>query len=72
MMVTQTACVGLLLLFSLPAVLAVEPNRLTETERRQGWRLLFDGETARGWVEVTGKPIPSSVPRLAGRWRTAR
>lgn len=27
-----------------------DPNRLTSLERRAGWRLLFDGESAKGWV----------------------
>src|SRR5882724_6808342 len=35
-----------------------DPNRLTEAERQQGWRLLFDGETTTGWEEITGKPFP--------------
>ena len=37
---------------------AAEANRLTAKERAEGWFLLFDGETAGGWVEVTGKPFP--------------
>lgn len=36
------------------------PNQLSEAERREGWRLLFDGKTADGWVEVTGKPFPAN------------
>jgi hypothetical protein len=39
---------------------AAEPNHLTAEERGQGWRLLFDGKTTDGWVEVTGKPFPSN------------
>lgn len=38
---------------------AAEPNTLTDAERRDGWRLLFDGKTSDGWVEVTGKPYPT-------------
>lgn len=37
-----------------------EPNRLTAAEQREGWRLLFDGKSAAGWLEVTGKPFPSN------------
>lgn len=39
--------------------LAADPNQLTETESAAGWRLLFDGKTANGWLEITGKPFPS-------------
>jgi hypothetical protein len=35
-------------------------NQLTAEERSQGWRLLFDGKTSNGWVEVTGKPVPEN------------
>ena len=30
-------------------VLAAEPNGLTATEKAEGWKLLFDGETLSGW-----------------------
>lgn len=39
---------------------AADPNTLTVEERAAGWRLLFDGKTTKGWVEVTGKPFPSN------------
>src|SRR6476661_1807387 len=35
------------------------PNQLTDDERQAGWRLLFDGKSTDGWVEVTGKPFPT-------------
>jgi hypothetical protein len=34
------------------------PNQLTTDERARGWRLLFDGRTTSGWLEITGKPVP--------------
>lgn len=43
---------------------AADPNQLTAEERRAGWRLLFDGRTTAGWVEVTGKPFPSNCWRV--------
>src|SRR5215467_13601532 len=42
------------------AFAAPRPNRLTDAERAGGWRLLFDGKTTDGWLEVTGKPFPSN------------
>jgi hypothetical protein len=36
------------LLIASPAVFA-EPNTLTAQEREDGWRLLFDGKTTKGW-----------------------
>jgi hypothetical protein len=45
----------------LPVVSAAAPqdNRLTDAERHERWRLLFDGVSSKGWEEVTGKPLPS-------------
>lgn len=37
-----------------------EPNQLTARERAEGWRLLFDGKTTEGWLEITGKPFPAN------------
>ena len=42
------------------AFAASEPNRLSEQERLDGWRLLFDGKTTDGWIEITGKPFPTN------------
>jgi len=39
---------------------AAEPNHLTSEERALGWRLLFDGESTDGWLEITGKPFPTN------------
>jgi hypothetical protein len=39
---------------------AADLNRLTDAERRDGWRLLFDGSTTAGWLEITGKPFPAN------------
>jgi hypothetical protein len=46
-----------LLVFAVVASLFAADNQLTGDERAQGWRLLFDGKTSEGWVEVTGKPF---------------
>src|SRR5437016_1551005 len=49
-----------LLGFALACSVAAQPNRLSDAERAQGWRLLFDGHSTAGWVEVTGKPFPAN------------
>jgi hypothetical protein len=54
----RTAFLALALALSLRG--ADEPNRLTDAERAQGWRLLFDGKTTDGWLEITGKPFPAN------------
>lgn len=45
--------------------LAAEPNTLTDAERREGWRLLFDGKSTAGWQEITGKPFPANCWMVA-------
>ena len=58
-MVTQRVGFAALLLIALSMGRAGEPNQLTDAERQQGWRLLFDGKSAAGWEEITGKPFPT-------------
>jgi Domain of Unknown Function (DUF1080) len=36
-----------------------EPNTLTDAEKADGWKLLFDGKTTAGWTGVGGKPFPT-------------
>src|SRR3984957_12194218 len=57
---TSETCATCLALMAVGVVCAGEPNRLTDTERQQGWRLLFDGKTNGGWEEITGKPFPTN------------
>ena len=40
------------------------PNDLNEVERKQGWRLLWDGKSDTGWRSANGDAFPS------GGWRT--
>ena len=37
---------------------AKKPNILTKKEKKQGWVLLFDGETSNGWTKSNGQPFP--------------
>jgi hypothetical protein len=51
----------LVVLLAFPAVLAFgADNQLTSKEKADGWRLLFDGKTTGGWLEITGKPFPAN------------
>jgi hypothetical protein len=47
------------------AVPAPAPNTLTAAERRQGWRLLFDGKTASGWRSAKEATFPTQGWRIA-------
>jgi hypothetical protein len=35
------------------------PNTLTESEKRKGWRLLWDGESSEGWRSARGPRFPN-------------
>lgn len=45
------------LLFAACVLLAQPPNSLTPAEKAEGWKLLFDGKTMKGWQDV-GKLSP--------------
>jgi hypothetical protein len=36
------------------------PNTLTEAERAQGWRMLWDGRTTQGWRSAKGTDFPAT------------
>jgi hypothetical protein len=51
---------GMLALTLLPAlVFAQKANVLTPGEKKQGWALLFDGTTTKGWETPAAKPVTS-------------
>ncbi|MDB5389121.1 MAG: hypothetical protein JWM11_4767 [Planctomycetaceae bacterium] len=35
-------------------------NTLTEQEQKEGWKLLFDGQTTKGWMSVKSTPLTAS------------
>jgi len=61
-MKNNTVC----LLFCLLGIISCSPkeeenvpdNQLSKKEIRQGWKLLFDGETTEGWVSARGGEFP--------------
>jgi cytochrome c len=52
----------LLLIFICSTVLAFgqRPNILTEVEKNEGWKLLFDGKTANGWRKFKSDKVPAA------------
>jgi hypothetical protein len=40
------------------------PNDLSEVERKQGWRLLWDGKSSSGWHSATGGKFPAQGWRM--------
>lgn len=43
---------------SLPAFSA-DPNVISDAEKADGWKLLFDGKSTDGWQALGGKPFPA-------------
>jgi Domain of Unknown Function (DUF1080) len=48
-MLKKTGLAFLLLMSGMVGVRAQSTNKLTDTEKQQGWKLLFDGTTHAGW-----------------------
>lgn len=57
-MISRLTLTGLLLVVASFARAAEPPNTLTEQEKQEGWRLLFDGKTTAGWMTIKREPVP--------------
>jgi hypothetical protein len=42
------------------------PNTLTDKEKKEGWDLLFDGKTTKGWRRYKGKGMPEKWKVIDG------
>src|SRR5688500_12293584 len=47
-----------LLFFALITSLSAQDNSLTKEEREQGWHLLFDGKSTKGWKAAFREGFP--------------
>ena len=59
MYVRTLAVLGLVLLCAGVLRAADEPNKLTPAEEKDGWKLLFDGTTTKGWRGLGRKEFPA-------------
>src|SRR5262245_27545227 len=51
----------LLLLAATAMFASAADNALTPEEQRAGWKLLFDGETMKGWQDPAKKNVPGDA-----------
>jgi len=40
-------------------IYAQTPNKLSKSQKKKGWVLLFDGTSTKGWTTVSGAAVPS-------------
>lgn len=59
-------CLALSVLLLLPAISSAEQNALTDQERKDGWQLLFDGKSTKGWLDSKEKPVDDSHVQADG------
>jgi hypothetical protein len=57
---TRCILIGVVLIFLATTKAKAQENRLTEAEQAEGWQLLFDGQTTRGWMSRKQEPLPAS------------
>jgi hypothetical protein len=52
----RSSVLAVLLLFAGSFTVCATDNQLTNREQKEGWRLLFDGQTLNGWMTSDQKP----------------
>jgi len=55
---------GVVILLLALTARASEPNQLTDAEKQGGWKLLFDGQTTKGWRGYQQKAMPAKGWRV--------
>lgn len=53
----RTILLGLMVL-TVSSITQAADNTLTDQEKKDGWLLLFDGQTTKGWMSPKEKPLP--------------
>lgn len=57
----RSSVTPILCLLCLAVVTAIaDENTLTDQERKDGWQLLFDGKSTKGWLDSKEKAVPDS------------
>jgi hypothetical protein len=54
----KVICYLIVAMMVLPEVFSQTSNTLTSKEKKQGWILLFDGVSSKGWTTTSGMPVP--------------
>jgi len=55
---------GIVILLMALSARASEPNQLTDAEKQAGWKLLFDGQTTKGWRGYKQSAMPAKGWRV--------
>lgn len=55
----KVTCFLVIAMMVAPEVFSQTSNTLTPKEKKQGWFLLFDGVSSKGWTTTKGTPVPA-------------
>src|SRR5688500_10684678 len=56
---------AILSLFVSASFVLAQDNVLSPDEKREGWKLLFDGKTMKGWQDPAKKKVPGTAWKVA-------